>query len=137
MSDAADQLFYFDDFFDSAKTVVIPVTIKGRVVPITIKAGLSVEDRLAAQAAAVKKLTKPNGETVILGIDEGAATEELMLRAIVSWPFVQRDGARVPVTKENLRKLLGGIDALAEAVQKIDSEGEASLTPFAPPSAEA
>lgn len=136
MSD--DLTFLFEDFFasDEERTVDIPVTILGRVVPITVKVGLTVEDRLAAQRAAIKKSVKPSGEVTILGVDESEATIELLARAIVRWPFMQKDGVPVPVTRENIRKLLGGADALAAAIQKLDAEGLAALDPFVTPSAE-
>lgn len=137
MSDQQD--FLFDDFFatDEQKTVTIHVAILGRQVPITVKAGIPVDDRLAAQRAAVKRVVKPNGESVVTSVDEAEATLELLLRCIVSWPFKTKEGKPVPVTKENIRKLLGGMDALAEAIKKIDEQGVDALDPFGSPSDEA
>lgn len=137
MSDHSEE-FLFDDFFatDEQKTVEVPVTILGRVVPITVKAGISVEDRLAAQRAAVKRLVNTRGEVISTSVDEAEATLELLTRVIYSWPFTKH-GERVPVTKENIKKLLGGMDALAEAVKKIDEQGADALGPFVKPSDEA
>lgn len=134
-----DTAFLFDDFFasDNDPGVVIGVTIKGRRVPITIKRGLSVTERTAAEQKAVRKHTDPSGRLVFDGVDEAVLVEELLVAAIKDWPFKNSDGSAVPVTRENIRRMLGGAEEIASAIQTIDREGESALAPFEQPSAAA
>lgn len=121
--------FLYDDFFDTGEGITIPVKIKGREVPITIKKGISNADRAAAETRAIKRTLK-DGKLVYDGVDEQRAMEELLLAVILDWPFVHRDGTKVKVTREAIRNLLGGADAIMEAITKIEAGEADSLTPF-------
>lgn len=137
MSDEQQQ-FFFDEFFadESDAGVVVPVTIRGKQVPITFKRGLTVEDKSRAQQAAVQKRLTADGRLVYDGVDESKAVELMLLAAIKDWPFTYRDGRKVPVSVENIRNLLGGADEMADIIQKLDAEGAEALVPFVSPSAE-
>lgn len=130
------ETFLVDDFFasDNDPGVVIPVTIKGRIVPITIKRGMSLEERNACEARAIKQHIDPAGRLINDGMDMDVLTRELVFRAILDWPFTQKDGSKLPVTREAVNKLLGGAEAIAMAMQTIDQQGEAALVPFVPAS---
>lgn len=127
--------FLFDDFFGSATDpgIVVEIKIRGRQVPITLSRGLTLADQMACQAAALKKRLV-NGQIVMDGLDEGILVEEMLVRSIKAWPFTFKDGTSVPVTRENIRQMLGGADDIAEAIKKLSTEGEAALAPFAPAS---
>lgn len=132
------ETFYFDDFFasDEDPGVTVPVKIRGRMVPITFKRGLTIEDKAKAQAAAVKMTISADGKPVFGGIDNAAAVTQMLAVSIKSWPFTNRDGSPVPVTIENIKKLLGGADEMADVIAKIDAEGAEALVPFVAPSDE-
>lgn len=130
--------FLFDEFFTSedeeSRLVEVPITIMGRKVPVTLKKGLNVEEKMAAQKAALVRKTLPNG-TVSIDVDEGILAEEMLVQAIARWPFVNRETHEpVPVTRENLRRLRGGADEISLILQRIEAEGEKALAPFVTPS---
>jgi hypothetical protein len=127
--------FLFDDFFGSEDDpgIVVEIKIRGRQVPITLRRGLTLADQMACQAAALKKRLV-NGSIVMDGLDEAILVEEMMVRAIKAWPFQFKGGTPVPVTRENIRKMLGGADEIADAIKKLSTEGEAALAPFVPAS---
>ncbi len=144
MSDEQQTPFFFDEFFEDPtdEGFELPVKIAGRVVPIRIKKGLSNADRAAAELACLRRAKLPNGEVKLLGIDEGKLTDELTVRAIISWPFVYGPkhhlaGQPVPVTRENLSMLKGGADDIMAAIAKFDKEGAAALATFSRPAEEA
>jgi len=131
-SSADEEAFLFDEFFETpeAKTFPLPLKIAGRTVIIHIKKGLSNADRNAAEMAAVKIKPLPNGGVKFEGVDQSLMTEEMVVRAIVSWPFKHADGSPVPVNRETVRALKGGGEAILTAVNKFDQEGEAGLATF-------
>lgn len=128
------EVFYFDEFFaDEGVDILLP--IRGRKVPLRIRRGLPLKEKAAAQAVAVKRHVDPNsGRVVIDQIDESLAAEEIAYRMILSWPFINRDGSKVSITRENVSKLLGGMDTLVSLVEKMEQEGDAALVPFVAPS---
>lgn len=133
-----DQTFYFDEFFGSdAEGVEVTLTIRGRAVPVRIRRGLTLREKVEAQAKAVKRHVTPDGRPVIDSIDEAAIAEELAFKLLLSWPFVTRDGSPVPITRENVAALLGGLDELIEISRKMEVEGVEALRPFASKSDEA
>jgi hypothetical protein len=135
----SNEQFYFDDFFatDEDAGITVPVKIRGRQVPITLKRGMTLADKMACQAVALKKRIV-GGQVIVDGIDEQRLVEEMLVRQILDWPFTDRaTGEKIPVTLEHLRNLRGGADELAEAIKKLDEEGEAALVPFVPASDEA
>jgi hypothetical protein len=131
--------FLYDDFFSTEDDpgVVVPIKIKGKTVPITLRRGLSVAERAAAETACVKRSVGPNGQMVVSGIDESKLVEEVLLLSILDWPFTTKDGEKVPVTRENIRRLRGGAEQIAKALQTIEEQGEQALAPFEPASDEA
>lgn len=129
-----NETFFFDEFFADESGVEVWLPIRGRKVPLRIKRGLTLAEKLKAQSKAVKRHVDPaTGRVVIDEINEAGGLEEVILAMLVSWPFTYRDGSPVPITRENINKLLGGMDALAELVQKMEVEGDAALLPFAAP----
>lgn len=131
----AQEQFFADEFFLDEEDPGVKVTVKmrGRDVPIYLKRGLTLEDEMAAQATALKKTITPDGKVIVQGLDETALVEEMLVRCIKSWPFTDRKtGKSFPITRENIRKMLGGADELAAAIKKLNQEGEAALAPFAP-----
>lgn len=135
---APAETFFFDEFFGSEDNgVEIHLPIRGREVPLRIRRGLTLKEKVEAQAVAVKRKIDPStGKITIDRIDEAAAAEEIAFKMLLSWPFITRDGAPVPITRENVGKLLG-MDQLVELTQKMEQEGEAALAPFVAPSVEA
>ena len=124
--------FFFDEFFADDAGVEILLPIRGRKVPIRIKRGLTLKEKFRAQAVAVKRKVDPaTGRVVIEEINEARGAEEVILAMIVSWPFKYRDDSPVPINRETVNKLLGGLDTLTELVQKMEAEGDAALIPFA------
>lgn len=150
-----EEQFFADEFFldESDPGIEVKVKMRGRMVPVFLKRGLTLEDEMAAQAAALQKTVTPDGRVVIGGLNEKALVEEMLFRCIKSWPFKyplfrvnpktgQKEphpqaGQPFPVTKENIRKMLGGADELAAAIKKLNTEGEKVLAPFVVTSAEA
>lgn len=131
MSDHNADAFYFDEFFGSdAEGVEVTLTIRGRKVPVRIRRGLTLREKVEAQAKAVKRHVTPDGRPVIDSIDEAAIAEELAFKLLLSWPFVTRDGAPVPITRENVAALLGGLDDLIELSRRMEALGEKALVPF-------
>lgn len=134
------QQFYADDFFALAADpgIVVGVKIRGREVPITLKRGMTLADKSAAQSMALKKTVTSDGRVVIDGLDESILVEQLLLHCILDWPFIDRTtGEKFPVTLENIRLMLGGVEQLAELIAKIESDGTEALAPFVPESDEA
>ena len=127
-----EEQFFADEFFllEDDPGITVQVKMRGRVVPITLKRGLTLEDEMAAQAAALNKQVV-NGRVVIGSLNEAALVEEMLIRSIKDWPFIDRKtGQKFPITKENVRRMLGGADELAEAIKKLNTEGEKVLAPF-------
>lgn len=126
------EAFLFDEFFETEENKSFPLTVKiaGRSVTIHIKKGLTNADRNAAEMAAIKTEPLPNGGMKILGMDESRLTDELIARAIVDWPFTNRDGSKVPINRETVRRLKGGSERIIMAVEAFDREGEAGLATF-------
>lgn len=132
---AQPETFFFDEFFADDSGVEILLPIRGRRVPIRIKRGLTLAEKIKAQSVAIKRRVDPaTGRVVVEEINEAAGAEAVILAMLVSWPFVTRDGSPVPITRENINKLLGGLDVLADLVQKMEAEGDAALAPFVRPS---
>lgn len=134
------EVFYADEFFldDADEGVEVKVHIRGRDVPIMLKRGLTLDDTMAAQAAAVKKTLTPDGKVLFEGMDEGRLVREMLFRSINKWPFVDRvTGEPLPITRENVGRMLGGADKLMEAIKQLSDEGEAVLAPFVADSAKA
>lgn len=133
------QPFYFDEFFGSEDDgVEITLKVRGRKVPLRIKRGLTLREKAQAQARAIKRHIDPKtGRVVVDSVDEAGAAEEIAFQMLLSWPFVTRDGAPVPITRENVSKLLGGLDQLMDLVQKMEESGVEALAPFVSASAEA
>lgn len=134
-----EEHFYADDFFamEDDPGVKVFITMRGRQVPIHLKRGLTLEDEMAAQSAALKKTITPEGKIVVEGLDESALVVEMLYRQINRWPFTNRTtGQKLPITRENIKRMLGGAEELAEAIKKLNAEGEAALAPFGVASAE-
>lgn len=129
--------FYFDEFFGSDdEGIEVTLTLRGRVVPLRIKKGLTLREKAQAESIAIKRHLDPKtGRIVVDSVDEAAAAEELVARMILSWPFVTRDGSPVPVTRENVSKMLGGLAELMQLFEKMEQEGSEALAPFVSPSA--
>lgn len=133
------QPFYFDEFFGSDDNgVEVTLSIRGRKVPLRIKRGLTLREKAQAQARAIQRHIDPKtGRVVVDSVDEASAAEEVAFQMLLSWPFVTREGSPVPITRENVSKLLGGLDQLMELTQKMEESGAEALDPFASASAEA
>lgn len=128
--------FFYDEFFADDNGVEVWLPIRGRSVPIRIKRGLTLREKTQAQAVAIKRRVDPaTGRVIIEDINEAAGAEAVILASIVSWPFVHRDGSPVPITKETVNKLLGGLDILGNLLARMEAEGDAALAPFVHPSA--
>jgi hypothetical protein len=115
-------LFLFDDFFvdDADAGVVHNVVIRGRVVPITTKRDVTLADKEAAEQAAVKRHLDPTGRVVVDGIDGGALAVEVLVRCIKSWPFTFKDGKPVPITRDNIRRMVAdAAEALAQSIVSV------------------
>ena len=128
--------FFYDEFFGNDDGVDVELVVHGRKVPMRIRRGLTLKEKAAAQSVAIKRTLDPNtGKVTIDSIDEGRASEEVAFRMLLSWPFTFREtGESVPITRENVSKLLGGMDALVELAAKMEHEGDAALAPFVAPS---
>jgi len=130
----ATQVYLFDDFTVGADDpgIEVPVVLLGRFVPILFKRGLTLEETAAARNAGLKKRMNKQGQLEILSLDETAIQLATVVRAIKDWPFKQRDGAKVPVTLENIKKLSGSeIEALFIAFSQLTQAREQALVPFA------
>ena len=127
--------YYFDEFFvsDSDPGVTYQVPIKGRLVPIVCKRGMSLRDKEEAQSAAIQRhIDTETGRLVIDGIDDIKMDIEILSRTIKSWPFVYRDGSPVPITPETISAFLSeGVDRLIGFIAKGNAAQEAEVTgPF-------
>lgn len=117
--DEAQQPFLFDDFFvdEADEGVVHEVLIRGRKVPITCKRDITLEDKEAAEQAAVKRHLDPTGRVVVDGIDGGVLAVEILVRCVKKWPFTFKDGRPVPITRENIRRMVASAaEALATSI---------------------
>lgn len=129
----SEELFYVDDFFatDDDPGVTVAVNIRGRQVPITFKRGLTIEDKAKAQQMAIKRRITPDGKVIVEGLDETEAVVYMLAVSIKEWPFTDRaTGEKFPITPENIKKLLGGADEMADVIAKLDAEGAEALVPF-------
>lgn len=128
-------LFLFDDFFvdDADEGVVHEVTIRGRKVPITCKRDVTLADKEAAEQAAVRRHLDPTGRVVVDGIDSGVLAVELLVRCVKKWPFTFKDGKSVPITRENIRRMIAdGAEALAQSiVEVVQAKQKEADGPFA------
>lgn len=117
------EVYDFEDFFvpRDDQGVEVQVPINGRVVPIRVKRAVNLEDRMAAEAKAVKISVDAKGNIKQeMKQEEGA--KEMVFRCILSWPFTQKkrdsqgrvlmDEAgeplreAVPLTRENVAAFL-------------------------------
>jgi phage FluMu protein gp41 len=132
-----DEQFYVDEFFASEEDAgrVVMVTVRGREVPITVRArGITNEDRMAAQLAATEVITK-NNRAVSTRTDPGKAGMELAARMVLDWPFVDRaTGEKLPITAANLARMFAGADQIIAAAGEQEAQREETAAPFAAPS---
>lgn len=133
--------YLYDDFFISEDDpgVEMQVPINGRVVPITFRRGLTVEETEKVRAAAIKKRLRPDGQMELVDVNETAYQLHVVALAVKSWPFVKRaeDGVvtPVPVTLETVKRLGGdALNALFNAYQLVLARQQEALAPFEPPS---
>jgi hypothetical protein len=131
--------FLFDDFFvpedDPGHKVEVKVKDRNgrmRVVPIFLKRGMSLSDRESAKAKAVQTRINPkNGQLEMTGVDEGVFQMEILMRAIVSWPFKDKYGQAIEVTRKNINLCLPDMaDILFQQVLGLMDRQEASLDFF-------
>jgi hypothetical protein len=135
--EATAQVFYFDDFVvgEDDPGVEVPVEIRGQVIPIRFHRGLTIEDREAAKNAGITRRVRPEGTIELLSIREDIIQLENVTRAIKSWPFTDREGKPIPVTKQNVKALgAEALDALFFAYQKVSTGRAQALVPFVMPS---
>ena len=131
-----ENVFLYDDFFlTESATEDLTVTLKGRPVTFKVKQYLSLGDRQAAYSAATKYKVGSNGKLELAKLDEMAMAVELLARLIVSWPFRFSDGSPVPITVENIKKLVvdPSSDLLVYALNKFSNVDQKK--PFTTPSA--
>jgi hypothetical protein len=133
--------FFFDDFFvaDDDPGVEYLVMMGGKEVPLRIKKALTLDDIEACKEKAIKKdWNFRSGEMIVRGVDERTFVLEVLLRAIISWPFEYRDGRKVPITREVLQSMMAdSYDALARIVTGLISQRREQTDPFEKVSAEA
>lgn len=132
-----NQPFFFDEFFGSDEEgIEITVMIRGRAVPLRLRRGLTLREKAEAESRAIKRHHDPKtGRVVIDSMDEAGAAEEIAFKMLLHWPFVNRaDGSPVPITRENVRNLLGGLEQIIEITRRLEEYGEKALGPFAPAS---
>jgi hypothetical protein len=134
---ATAQVFYFDDFVvgEDDPGVEVDVEIRGKVLPIRFHRGLTIEDREAAKNAGVTRRILPTGTIELLSVREDIIQLETVARAIKSWPFKDRQGKMVPITKQNVKALgAEALDVLFFAYQKVSTGRQQALVPFVMPS---
>lgn len=133
--------FLYDDFFIPSDDPGIEklVHIKGRDIPIRFKRGFSMDDIQAAKAVAVKsKVNLKTGQMEIVGVDEGKFMNELLYRAIVAWPFTDRNGRKVAIDRETIGELCAeGSQVFMAVLNELIGVGQQNLDFFESPSGEA
>lgn len=135
------QQFFFDDFFLDEKDPGIEVKIEmgGKEVPIFIKRRFTLEDiESARDKSIVKHMNFKTGEMVVEKFDDDAFTMELMLRGIVSWPFIRRDGSKVPVNQKTIKAMDSQLfEQLSRLIAGVIQQKYEQAAPFEKDSAEA
>ncbi len=135
-----EQGYFFDDFFvpedDLGHSIDVVVKDKyghtRKVGPFFIKRGLSLGDREAAKAKAVQTRVNPkNGQLEVIGFDEGLFQLEVLVKAVKSWPFKDKNNKATEITRQNLRMLQADIaDALFKEVMGLMDKEKDSLDFF-------
>lgn len=127
------ELFLADDFFvdEHDPGVELIVTLSGRTVPLMVKRGLSFADIAAAKQQATKMRFKPDGTPEVYAFDETIMNVEILFRALKSWPFTQRNGKSLPLTRENIKALRAeNIEPIIKALGIIVERRGQATDPF-------
>lgn len=137
----SEQQFFFDDFFldENDPGVEVKIEMGGREVPIFIKRKFTLEDIEAARdRSIVKHMDFKSGQMVVDKFDDNAFTMELMLRGIVSWPFVTREGKKVPVSHKTIKAMDSNLfDQLSRLIASVIEQKQEQVAPFVKDSDEA
>jgi len=128
------QEFLFSDFTvsDDDDGVTVDIMLGQKPVPFTMKRAVTIHERQRATDKAFKKHFSNEGKVVVDSADDGVFSIEVVLAGLLSWPFTNKDGSPVPITREAIGKLPSYVlDDLSSRLLGMYKGQEQALIPFA------
>lgn len=124
----------YDDFFSDPSDEGVEAVIEHRGKPLTFRLKKSLtlaEKQLAADAAVGISLDK-EGTPTITRMDQAAYTREVLLAGVKDWPFRYKDHSKVPINRQSIARMDGGLAEKVAAVILGQREvQQKALDPFA------
>src|SRR5258708_7843834 len=98
--------FLYDDFFSPQDAAPIPTTIevRGKTLQIGLRL-LSYGDVRDLMNKNARIIVGPDGKPQVEMIQDADGDTAMMLAALKSWPFKDRDGSMVPINKQTLSEM--------------------------------
>lgn len=132
VSRVAEQ-FLWEEFSADEKDRGIEVKIEyhNKMLPFRVKRALTIDERQRANDAAIKIELDKSGKPRITKQDQAAFTKEIVLVGLKFWPFEYHAGKPVPINRETVSVLDGGLlDQIASHILGIAEVDKAELDPF-------
>jgi len=118
--------FLYDDFFSSPDASPIPATIEVRGRKLSIGLRMMGFGELQALMSKSLRITLDEaGKPQVEVVNESEGNTDLILACLRSWPFKNRDGSMVPITKETLAQMHP--DVMVALLQRVSDFMEKSL----------
>jgi hypothetical protein len=125
--------FLFNDYFSDPKSKGIEISIlfDGKKIPFRIKSALTLKERQRAQNASMKIKVDAQGKPSISNVDQASYTADLVLAALVWWPFEYEPGRPVPINEQTVHALDGELNnRIANKVLHIEESQQVAIDPF-------
>lgn len=123
--------FFWEDYASSKRGVEITLNWRGHKLPFSIKRTLTLDERQAANQAAIEIGLDKNGKPEIKRQDQAAYTKEIVRVGVLSWPFEYVEGSPVPINAKNIASLDGSLlDELASHILGTVEVDKKATTPF-------
>ncbi len=125
--------FLWDKYSADEKDRGIEIEIEyhGELLPFRIKRALTIDERQRANDAAIKIELDKSGKPRITRQDQAAFTKEIVLVGLKFWPFEYTPGKPVPINRETVSKLDGGLlDQIASHILGIAEVDKEAFDPF-------
>jgi hypothetical protein len=125
--------FLFNNYFSDPKSKGIEISIlfDGKMIPFRIKSALTLKERQRAQNASMKIKVDAQGKPSISNVDQASYTADLVLAALVWWPFTYDNGKPVPINEQTVHALDGELNnRIANKVLHIEESQQVAIDPF-------
>jgi hypothetical protein len=131
--------FYFDAYCGTEGTPFDFLFPNGKLVPITLKQGITLKERKALTDKSIKlNVNGKSGKISIKDVDEELFVQQLLELSVLAWPFKNRDGSAVPINSQTLANLPSTVvEKIVQVVMGITEEQLAANSPFETPSDQA